>query len=174
MPLRGEAQRKTYTIQAAIANGVWIAHHAILGENCVQKAYAPAGREDAIAFAEPRLLNELDHPHITPLREAQFDPDRHGHVTIVMRVYEGGSIYDALAADYRFSIGYVIALLQDVADALPYRSGRWPPRRRPDDHIELLLTSTVLRSGANRGRRRLTALYRSATSAGWRDLSSLT
>ena len=54
----------------------------------VQKTYEPAGREDAIAFVEPRLPNELDHPHITPLRDAQFDSDRSGCVTMVMRIYE--------------------------------------------------------------------------------------
>jgi serine/threonine protein kinase len=338
MPIRGEASEKTYTIRTEIANGVWIAYHAILGENCVQKAYAPAGRQDSVAFAEPRLLNELNHPHITPIREAQFDPDRHGQVTIVMRIYEGGSIYDAIAAGYRFSVGDVITLLQHVADALAYLhvnkryvhrdmkpknillssdrkvgyladfgsaaaldagsdsaaavrttalyqapeaaptgragppvdiyalgltafemlnglfpysifdgaevderlsqgrralpdrllapgafaphvpaslrhlvrrminadparrptagdllralralkcvdwrhdvgdgldgewSGRWPPRRRPGDQIELRVTSTVLQSGANRGQRRLSAHYRSATSAGWRTV----
>lgn len=120
MPLYGEAERRTYTGHVPIAGGVWVAHHAILGRDCVQKTYAPAGREDAIAFAEPRLLDELDHPHITPLREAQFDPDRYGHVTIVMRVYEGGSIYEAMAAGYRFSVGDVITLLQHLADAMAY------------------------------------------------------
>ncbi|MCA1833897.1 MAG: serine/threonine protein kinase [Actinobacteria bacterium] len=124
MPLRGEAERKTYTRHMEIANGVWIAHHEILGENCIQKTYAPSGREDAIAFAEPRLLNEFDHPHITPLREAQFDPNRPGHVTLVMRVYQGGSIYAAMeTGGHRFSVGAVIGILQDVADALVYLHG---------------------------------------------------
>jgi serine/threonine protein kinase len=91
-----------------------------LGEGCIQKTYAPAGREDAIAFAEPRLLNELDHPHITPLREAQFDPDRPGYVTIVMRVYENGSIHDAAEQGARFSVGTAIRILQHVTDALTY------------------------------------------------------
>lgn len=121
MPLQGEAKRKTYVDHVEIANSVWIARHEILGENCVQKTYAPAGREDAIAFAEPRLLNELEHPHITPLREAQFDPDRPGHVTIVMRVYPGGSVHAAMqTGGHRFSVGAVIAVVQDVADALAY------------------------------------------------------
>jgi serine/threonine protein kinase len=121
MPLRGEAARKTYTRHAEIACSVWLAYHEILGENCVQKTYAPAGREDAIAFAEPRLLNELDHPHITPLREAQFDPERPGHVTIVMRVYKGSSIHAAMETGaHRFSVGAVIGILQNVADALVY------------------------------------------------------
>lgn len=120
MPLHGEAAQKTYSITDVVARGVWISYHAILGEHCIQKTYEPPGREDAIAFAEPRLLNELDHPHITPLREAQFDPDRCGHVTIVMRLYEGGSIYSALDADHRFSISNVIVLMQHVAEALAY------------------------------------------------------
>lgn len=121
MPLRGEAERKTYTGHQQIASGVYVARHAILGENCIQKTYAPAGREDAIAFAEPRLLNELDHPHITPIREAQFDPDRRDHITIVMRVYEGGSIHAAMErANHRFSVGTTMGVLKDTADALAY------------------------------------------------------
>lgn len=121
MPLRGEADRKTYVDHQEIANSVWMAHHAILGENCIQKTYPPAGREDAIAFAEPRLLNELNHAHITPLKEAQFDPHHSGHVTMVMRVYAGGSVHAAMDADrQRFSIGRVIKLAQHVADALVY------------------------------------------------------
>jgi serine/threonine protein kinase len=339
VPLRGEAQRKTYTGHQQIASGVCVAHHAILGENCIQKTYAPAGREDAIAFAEPRLLNDLDHHHITPIREAQFDPDRSGHVTIVMRVYEGGSIHAAMEqAGHRFSVGTFISIVKDTADALAYLhvtkryvhrdikpknilldvgrkigfladfgsaaamdgtsgdaaavrttdlyqapeaartgrvgpaadvyalgltafemlnglfpyssldaaevdkrinqgqralparmfapgafaphvpkavrqlvrrmididpdrrpassdlvralralkcidwrhdvgdgidgewSGRWPPRRLPDDQIELRVTSTVLQGGPDRGRRRLVAQYRSATSGGWRTV----
>ncbi|HVU60204.1 MAG TPA: serine/threonine-protein kinase [Mycobacteriales bacterium] len=121
MPLHGEGARKTYVGHREIANSVWVARHEILGENCIQKTYAPAGREDAIAFAEPRLLNDLDHPHITPLREAQFDPHRSGHVTLVMPVYEGGSIHDAISADgHRFSIGEAVTILQDIAGALAY------------------------------------------------------
>jgi eukaryotic-like serine/threonine-protein kinase len=118
MPLRGEAEQKTYYLRDKIANGVWLAHHAILGQNCVQKTYEPAGREDAIAFAEPRLLNDLDHPHITPLREAQYDPDRRGHVTIVMRWYEGGSIHEALAAGHRFSTADALTIQTHICDAL--------------------------------------------------------
>jgi len=120
MPLEGEAARKTYTGHRAIARGVWIARHEILGENYIQKTYAPAGREDAIAFAEPRLLNELDHPYITPLREAQFDPDRPGHVTIVMRFYPGGSVHSAMEAGHHFSVGIAIGILKNAAEALAY------------------------------------------------------
>jgi len=121
MPLRGEAARKTYTRHRPIARSVWIASHEILGENCIQKTYEPAGREDSIAFAEPRLLIELDHPNITPLREAQFDPDRQGHVTLVMRYYPGGSVFDALHTDSScLSTGKVVQILQGVTDALVY------------------------------------------------------
>jgi serine/threonine protein kinase len=121
MPIHGEADRKTYLRHVGIAPGVWVALHDILGENCVQKTYEPAGREDAIAFAEPRLLNQLDHPHITPLRDAQFDPDRQGCVTMVMRFYAGRSVHEAMAVDdHRFSVGTVIAVLQDIGDALNY------------------------------------------------------
>lgn len=74
MPLHGEAARPTYTGHAKIASGVWVARHAILGGNCIQKTYAPAGREDAIAFAEPRFLNELDHPTSHPFARPSSTP----------------------------------------------------------------------------------------------------
>jgi serine/threonine protein kinase len=124
MPIRGEARQKTYRGFQPISKGIVVAHHEILGENCVQKTYAPAGRDDAIAFAEPRLLNELDHRYITPIREAQFDPDQPGCVTIVMRVYEGGSIHDAITkAGSRFSTGTAMAIIQHAAEALAYLHG---------------------------------------------------
>lgn len=124
MPIRGEAEQKTYRGFQPIAKGIVVAHHAILGENCIQKTYEPAGRDDAIAFAEPRLLNELDHRYITPMREAQFDPDRPGCVTIVMKVYNCGSIHDAITkTKYRFSTGTAMAVIQHVAEALSYLHG---------------------------------------------------
>ena len=59
----------------------------------------------------------------------------------------------------------------DVGDGVDGQwSGRWPPRRRIDDQIGLRVMSAVLQSGSNRGRRRLTAHYRSTTSAGWRTV----
>lgn len=121
MSRTGPAPRPTYTPRAQITSGVRVAHHEILGEECVQKTYIPEGRDDAIAFAEPRLLNELDHPYITPLRDAQFAPDRPGHVTIIMRVYWGSSIHAAIEGDgHRFSVGTAIGILQNIADALVY------------------------------------------------------
>jgi serine/threonine protein kinase len=124
MAIRGEARQKTYRGFQAIAKGIVVAHHEILGENCIQKTYEPAGRDDAIAFAEPRLLNELDHRYITPIREAQYDPDRPGCVTIVMRVYDGGSIYDTITkTGYRFSTGTAMTVIQHTAEALAYLHG---------------------------------------------------
>jgi hypothetical protein len=43
-----------------------------------------------------------------------------GHVTLVMRVYEGGSVKAAMDARHRFSISDVIGILGDIADALSY------------------------------------------------------
>ncbi len=33
------------------------------------------GLEDALASNEPAFLNQLDHPRIVPVREAQWDPE---------------------------------------------------------------------------------------------------
>lgn len=121
MPLHGEAAQKTYQGIRPLTRGIVVAHHAILGEDCIQKTYEPSGRQDAVAFAEPRLLNELNHRYITPMREAQFDPDRPGCVTIVMRVYRGGSIHDAItSAHKRFSTGTAMDVIQHAAEALGY------------------------------------------------------
>ena len=123
MPLRGEAPRQTYAGHQPLpgVKGIVVARHMILGQNCIQKTYEAPGREDAIMFAEPRLLNELYHPKITPLREAQWDPDRAGHVTFVMRVYEGGSVHAAMeSAGHLFSVADALRILGDVGEALAY------------------------------------------------------
>lgn len=177
MPLEGEAERKTYVRHTEIAHSVWVAYHEILGENCVQKTYAPTGREDAVAFAEPRLLNQLDHPQITPLREAQFDRHRPGNVTIVMRVYEHGSVYAAMEAGFRFSVGAAIRVLQHVADALTYLhvTKRYVHRDIKPKNILLDIdnngfladfgSATVLSASGDAGAVRTTALYQAPEAA---------
>jgi serine/threonine protein kinase len=49
-------------------------------------------------------------------------------------------------------------------------AGRWPPRRRAEDQIALRVTSTILQGGRDRGQRRLSADYRTASSGGWRTV----
>jgi serine/threonine protein kinase len=122
MPLSGEApHRDTYVNLQRIQGSTQLVHrcrHAVLGADCVQKTVPIS--QGSVAFFEPRLLEDLDHPHITPVREAQFDPNLEHHVTFVMPWYEGGSVAAALAEDHRFSVGEAVALLRDVLDALEY------------------------------------------------------
>lgn len=126
MPLRGEArQRPTYRIDKRLSGGpatddVYLAWHHVFKGPCVQKRVSVHGLEDALASNEPGFLNELDHPHIVEVREAQFDPDQDGAITFVMRYYEGGSIERALLDGYRFSIYRAIDLTVQVLDALAY------------------------------------------------------
>jgi serine/threonine protein kinase len=123
MPLRGEAapDRATYVSLERIAGGSELLHrcrHAVLGTDCVQKTVPIAS--GSVAFFEPRLLEELDHPHITPVREAQFDPDYGNRVTFVMPWYHGGSVARALVADHHFSLSEAVNVAREVLDAVEY------------------------------------------------------
>lgn len=122
MPLHGEAEaRQTYVGLTRIPVGSRLLHrctHRVLGTNCVQKTVPIMAY--SFAFFEPRLLEALDHPHITPIREAQFDPEFENFVTFVMPWYEGGSTADALAEGHRFSLAEAINVSRCVLDALVY------------------------------------------------------
>jgi eukaryotic-like serine/threonine-protein kinase len=122
MTLRGERQDEpTYIDLRDIADGsnqLTRCAHRILGAHCVQKT-VPIGPGSS-AFAEPRLLEALDHDHIPPVREAQFDPDRRDCITFVMPWYPGGSVARALLGGERFSIYQSIGIARDVLDALEY------------------------------------------------------
>ena len=121
MPLRGEAARDTYVNLERVPGGKTLVHRCwndVLARDCVQKTVPITAR--SVAFGEPRLLEELDHPHITPIREAQFDPELPNQVTFIMPWYEGGSVGHALLDDYRFSLSDALAIARDVLDALDY------------------------------------------------------
>jgi eukaryotic-like serine/threonine-protein kinase len=125
MPLRGEASKPTYRIDDRLSGGpaaddVFLAWHNIFRGPCVQKRVQMHGFEDALAASEPEFLNKLKHPHIVEVREAQWDPQQDRAIIFVMRLYEGGSIEKALAADYRFSLHQAIDLSVQVLDALAY------------------------------------------------------
>ena len=122
MPLQGEAaSRRTYVNLERVPDGSQLVHrceHAILGKLCAQKTIRLSGT--SIAMLEPRLLEELDHPRITPVREAQFDPTYDGHVTFVMPWYDGGSAARALIDGHRFSLSEAMGVARDVLSALEY------------------------------------------------------
>jgi serine/threonine protein kinase len=124
MPLHGEdLTRPTYealrTLQGGNINltiGVW--KHKILGVEVVQKTIDMAGRQDAAAYKEPRLLHAIRHDHIVPVHEAQFDPEIPNAITFIMPVYSGGSVEKALLADYRFSLDQARRLAVHALSAL--------------------------------------------------------
>jgi eukaryotic-like serine/threonine-protein kinase len=128
VPLRGEAGRKTYRIDERIGGGpatddIFRAWHNVFQGPCVQKRVHVQGLEDALASNEPAFLDKLRHPHIVEVREAQWDPDQDGAITFVMRLYEGGSIEEALRTDYRFSVHQAIDLSVHVLAALAHVYG---------------------------------------------------
>jgi eukaryotic-like serine/threonine-protein kinase len=124
-PLRGErADKPTYRILDRLGDGrgddVFLAHHEIFNGKCVQKTVHMHGLEDALASNEPAFLNQLDHPRIVPVREAQWDPEGDRAITFVMPLLAGGSVGDALKQDYRFSIAQAITIAVDALDALAF------------------------------------------------------
>jgi serine/threonine-protein kinase len=123
--LKGENPRRaTYRILDRYTSGagdeVLLAEHAIFEEKVVQKTVAIHGYEDALASNEPAFLKRLKHPRITPVYEAQFDPNEDRAITFVMPMFVGGSVEGALKDDYRFSIGASIQVAIDALDALAY------------------------------------------------------
>jgi serine/threonine protein kinase len=71
-----------------------------------------------LAFSEPRLLAELQHPKIVPVLDCQYDPDHPGAVVFTMPYYKSGSVRFALENGYRFSINQAIAISCDQLAAL--------------------------------------------------------
>lgn len=122
MPLLGENPRRpTYRILAQLrGEDVFLAHHEIFDGRVVQKTVHVHGLEDALAANEPAFLHRLDHPRITPVREAQYDAMHDRAITFVMPHYPGGSVETALADDYRFSIVESVSITIDALDALAY------------------------------------------------------
>lgn len=148
--LKGEStRRKTYSIIDKLSSGpgddVLLAEHAIFKQTVVQKTVAIAGYEDAIASSEPEFLHRLDHPRITPVWEAQFDPDEDRAITFVMPHFAGGSVDDALKRDYRFSLGDSVQIAIDALDALAYLHREHNAIHRDTKPANLLLDADLRR-----------------------------
>jgi len=124
MPLRGEKRdQPTYEILQDLPGGksrVILANHKIFGRKCVQKIVDLHGAAGALAFLEPRLMDEAHHPRMTPIGEVQFDPQRDGAVTFIMPFYEGLSVAIALESGHRFSLHEAVSITRDALDALSY------------------------------------------------------
>lgn len=130
MPLRGEHPlRDTYEILETIeegAAGVLVrAYDNVLETVVVQKTVDRAGREDAVAFEEPWLLERLSHARIPEIRFAQHDPEHSGATTFVLPDYQEGSVEGALLRGRRFSLHESIQIIRDLLDALAYLHDDW-------------------------------------------------
>jgi serine/threonine protein kinase len=122
MPFRGTGARSdTYRNFQKLPEGSTVLYRAeniIFGKDFVQKwVRVTAG---SVAFQEPRLLKEFEHPHITPVLEAQFDPESPDLIVMIMPLYEGGSVARALVDGHRFSLHEAMAIIRNGLDALDY------------------------------------------------------
>ncbi|MBQ1031363.1 serine/threonine protein kinase [Micromonospora sp. C97] len=126
MVIRGDRLDKpTYRIIQTILEGntavCYKCWHEIFECHCVQKTISLLGVTDALAYQEPQLLKALNHPHLTEIWEAQWDPDFGDKaVTFTMPYYEGGSLHSVLMTERRFSLGEAITLACHVLDALHF------------------------------------------------------
>lgn len=122
--LRGEATQPTYDITRKFRTGpgreVYQAHHKVFNGPCIQKTVSLMGLNDSMFASEPQLIEQLDHPHIVKIREAQFDPDDASMVTYVMPFYDGGSVHDHLLGGGRFSTQQALTVGEHLLDALAY------------------------------------------------------
>src|SRR4051812_29649075 len=129
MALRGELlSRPTYealkTLQGGAINlAIGVYRHKVLDKDVVQKTIDMAGRQDAAAYKEPRLLDSIRHDHVVPVFEAQYDPETPDAITFVMPYYGGGSVQNLLLDDYRFSIDQARTIAIEILDALDYVHG---------------------------------------------------
>lgn len=116
------AVRDTYRNFRRIPEGstvLYRAENVIFGTDVVQKYVRPT--PGSVSYKEPWLLKQFEHPHITPVFEAQFDPENENLVVMLMPFYEGGSIARALVDGHRFSLHESMAIVRDGLDALEYR-----------------------------------------------------
>jgi serine/threonine protein kinase len=123
MPVLGRLHKPSHAVIRSLSGGAvgeaWLMRNEILGEYFVRKTYDTFGIEDSVARREPRLLRELDHPHVADVLEAVFGPGEH-EITFHMPYYEGGSIAKNFDDGYAFSINQSIELTVHTLDALAY------------------------------------------------------
>ncbi|MFI5607574.1 serine/threonine-protein kinase [Amycolatopsis sp. NPDC051903] len=118
--------KPTYLILQTLPEGnnalVHLAYNEVLDKQVVQKTISMLGLADAVAHAEPRLLDRLEHKHLVQVSDAQWDPDNVAiaGVTFIMPYYEGGSVQGNLMKGYNFSVGEAVRIAAQVLDALDY------------------------------------------------------
>src|SRR5713226_3589808 len=124
MPIQGDAAplRPTYTNITPLAAGgfglIFTAHHEGFDKPCVQKIVATAAMPAAIAFAEPRLLDQLRHDQLVPVLDTQPDPHNPGFIVFTMTYYRQVSVSFALDNGSRFSIHPAIDIGCDMLTAI--------------------------------------------------------
>jgi eukaryotic-like serine/threonine-protein kinase len=124
MPIEGDAApaRPTYTNVTPLTRGgmslIYKAQHEGFDKPVIQKVVATAHMPAAIAFAEPRLMDQLRHPQLVPVLDTQPDRNDPRLVVFTMPYYREGSIRFALDNGYRFSIHRAVDIGCDLLTAL--------------------------------------------------------
>lgn len=115
---------RTVGIGAAGKSRVWMNH--VLGRRVVSKTISLFDLPGGVAKGEPRILEEMDHPRLVRVREAQwasgYDPALK-IVTFTTDFCEGLSVAAALAAGHMFSVRDALTITADLLDALAHLHG---------------------------------------------------
>jgi serine/threonine protein kinase len=129
MPLRGELLNKpTYAfLQTRFegnTGGCYKYYDEILGEPLVQKTISLLGLEDAVAYNEPRVLQQVRHENLAQIRDVKRVSGQQWAelkaVTLTMPYYQGQSVHEALENGYRFSLGAGVGIAAGMLAALHY------------------------------------------------------
>ncbi len=98
-----------------------LVRNEVVGDRIIKRVDT-LGREDSIAYLEPRLLTEIRHENVVEVYDAHVAEDL-GYTKVVeirMRYYPEGTILDALMSGLQFSVRQAQFLARDVLAALTH------------------------------------------------------
>ncbi|MEY2518074.1 MAG: eukaryotic-like serine/threonine-protein kinase [bacterium] len=142
----------TYKVLSSLREGavaeLHIVRHQVFPKDRVRKRVDLFGIDEAIGLQEPRLLEDIEHPNIVKVHEANYDQAFPGTrpVCFYMDYYPERSILTALEHAYAFPILDAVRIVRDILHALQYVH-----EVRRYVHRDVKPANVLLESGRTRG-----------------------